>query len=139
MSNYAPQVQAAYAALKAAGQTVRLFRLGFPTAYDPVNPTTSLKAVQQTTSGAAVVLPASNGTIEAFDNRLKDDPTVKQRFRFVILAGKGLSFIPEAGDVLETAEGFYRVLGSTPLNPNGAQAILYNVGCTTDLEPFIRP
>lgn len=104
--------------------------------YDPVNPGTSVPSVDSSHPCFGVVLPASQGTIEAFDNRALSDPIRRQQFRFVMLAAKELpaGVVPLNNDQLVTAEGVYRVLGSTPLNPNGTQPIMYNVGCTTDLQ-----
>ena len=137
MPKYAPEIQAAYDALKAAGQRMELYRLSQD--YDPVSPATSARTVQQSAIGQGVVLPASNGTIEAFDNRALTDPNRRRKFRFVLLAGKGLDFTPENGDVLKTKEGFYAVLGSTPLSPDGDGTILFNVGCSLDLPNFTPP
>jgi hypothetical protein len=135
---YTPEIQAAYDALKAAGQRMDLYRLSGGD-YDPVNPSANARTVQQQTTSHGVVLPASNGTIEAFDNRALSDPNRRRKFRFVLLAGKGLVFAPESGDILKTAEGFYSVLGSTPLNPDGGGNILFNVGCSLDLPNFTPP
>lgn len=133
MSNvYQPQIEAAEKLIAAKGQAMTLYRLGTVAAYDPVNPASAALTVAAQSPVSGVVLPASNGTIEAFDNRILNDPAQRRSFRFVILAAKQLTLVPQAGDILQTAEGLYRLLGATPLNPNGQGAILYNVGCTLD-------
>lgn len=101
-------------------------------AYNPLSPHTTAHELEASCQSAGVVLPASNGTIEAFDDRILKNPSLRQSFRFVILAGQPLTFDPQAQDILETNEGPYRLLGATQLNPDGLQAIIWNCGCTLD-------
>lgn len=110
--------------------------------FDAVNPAATVMQVQLSCSAAGVVLPASNGTIEAFDNRILSDPLQMRSFRFVMLAGlqpdgTPLTFTPQANDILRTTEGLYRLLGATPLDPAGQGPILFNVGCTLDVQLVI--
>jgi hypothetical protein len=112
-----------------------LYRLTLAPAYDPENPDSSSPVISLQCPCVGVTLPASQGTIEAFDNRALSDPIRLQKFRFVMLAGKGLTFTPEANDLLQMADGLVRVLGSTPLNPDSnVEAILFNVGTTRDVN-----
>jgi hypothetical protein len=119
--------------IKRNGQAMTLYR---PTlgSYDPVNPAAAVPTVDSSCPAFGLVLPASNGTIEAFDDRILSDPARRQSFRFVILAGSGLTLKPQAEDLLSTAEGVYRLLGATGLNPNGQGFILFNCGCTLDAQ-----
>lgn len=113
---------------------MQLTRFKLDDEYDPLNPDESTLMILQTCPINGVNLPASQGTIEAFDNRILNDPQLRRSFRFFILAGLGLLFQPQANDVLTTAEGHCRILGATPLNPAGDGAIIYNVGATLDVH-----
>lgn len=79
-----------------------------------------------TTPVHALVLPASSGTVEAFDNRIKSERTLMY-LRFVLMAAKGVAFEPLTGDVLEIAGEDWQVLGSTPLAPDGTP-LVYKMG-----------
>lgn len=76
-----------------------------------------------------VVLPASKGTVEAFDNRvnLQGGASTLERYRFVKIAASGLTIEPANGDVLRIGSDDWFILGSTPVSPGGVP-ILYNVG-----------
>lgn len=115
------------------GAQMTLYRLKL-TDFDPVSPSATVAEVDSFAPAVGVVLPASNGTIEAFDNRILSDPLQRQNFRYVILAGKGLTLVPQALDILSTPEGLYRILGTTPLDPAKDGVILYNVGATLDTQ-----
>lgn len=86
-------------------------------------------------SATAAVLPASKGTIEAFDNRLEGGSLIEERLRYVLMApqmarssGVGPDTIePRSGDVLEFDGVAWTVLGCTPLNPAGTP-VLYPMG-----------
>lgn len=113
-----------------------LYRLTLGT-YDPVNPGGNEPTVDVQCAGFGVVLPAGKTELQAFgqaDNRLLTDPLAIQKFRYVILAGKGLTFIPTANDILKTNEGLYRLIGATPLDPAGQGAILFSCGCSLDIQ-----
>lgn len=110
-----------------------LFRLTLD-GYDPMNPAAEEISVENETAGFGICLPASNGTIEAFDDRILSNPNQLQKFRFVILAGLGLEFEPGPEDLLATREGIYRLLGATKLDPSGEGGIIYNCGCTMDIN-----
>jgi len=73
----------------------------------------------------AVVLPASKGTIEAFDIRLED--LVKGKVKYILAAAKDAPFTPQGLDEI-TIEGEVFVLkGCTPLAPDGLP-IIYKIG-----------
>ena len=83
---------------------------------------------QEIYSPAAMIsLPASKGTIQAFDNRFSED-LVKGKIRFFMVAAKGITFELESGHYLIAQGVVYEVLGATPLKPSDT-TILYNVGC----------
>ena len=86
------------------------------------------RAVTSTGTLTAVVLPASKGTVEAFDNRMKQDTSVNlDKLRFVIAAASGAPFEPKPMDEITFESRQWRVLGCTPLNPAGT-ALLYKMG-----------
>lgn len=83
----------------------------------------------------AVVLPASKGTIEAFDNRIEGGTLIDEKLRYVMMLPKIVktspfgpeAFEPQSLDVL-TFDGYdWTVLGCTPLNPAGTP-VLYSMG-----------
>lgn len=80
-----------------------------------------------TATGYAIVLPASKGTIEAFDNRLEQLALAKRRLRYLKVAAQGLSFEPQALDKLSLLGSTWEVLGCTPINPTGTP-LVYGVG-----------
>lgn len=136
MSKYSPQIALALRLIAAKGQRMTLTRLSF-VEYNPLAPNANLLTIEDQCPVNGVVLPASQGTIEAFDNRILDDPMQRRSFRFCILAAAGLTFEPRAQDVLLTTEGPWRILGATPLNPAGDGAIIFNVGATLDTQIII--
>lgn len=83
--------------------------------------------VEVSPSPVGVVLPASKGTIQAFDNRVKSGELVDEKLRFVIIAAKGLPFEPKSGDRLTFDDADWIALGCTPLNPTGIP-IYYGLG-----------
>jgi hypothetical protein len=77
----------------------------------------------------AATLPASKGTVEAFDDRLKQE-VIKGNVRFFILAAATAPFVPEPGDQIPSYQGkAWSILGCTPLEPNGTTALIYKIGC----------
>lgn len=75
----------------------------------------------------AVVLPASKGTIEAFDNRYADE-LISGKIRFAICAAKGATLTPIAGDVMSYSDEYWQIMGSTPLDPDQSGAIILKFG-----------
>lgn len=76
----------------------------------------------------ALVLPASKGTIEAFDNRVTaQDTLIDEKLRFVVAAAKGAPFEPKGGDALEFGGKRWHVMGCTPVAPNGT-ALIFRMG-----------
>lgn len=133
-ASYSRQAETALRLLTSRGQAVTLFRIGVA-GYDPVNPAQSTPAILNRCAGNGIVLPASTQLMASFDDRILTDPLLRQSFRYVILAGVNLTFKPQAQDILQTGEGYYRLLGANPLNPAGeATAIIWSVGCTLDTQ-----
>ena len=105
------------------GETVNLLR--YDATYDPVTGQTSSE-VSQITEATLVSLPASQGTVEAFDNRTRE-AFIQGKLRFFIVAAKNLSFLPLPGDYISFESALWEIMGSTPLNPAGT-ALIFRVG-----------
>jgi len=98
----------------------------YTTTSDPVAGT--VQPVLQSTQGlAAAVLPASKGTLEAFDVRFMDDLLASQDVRFAIVTAHGSLFEPTPGDEATFMGRTWQVLGCTPLNVNGTP-VIFSVG-----------
>lgn len=75
----------------------------------------------------AVVLPASKGTVEAFDNRLSDQPLSFDKIRFLLVSAADASFEPRALDELQFDGSTWEVAGCTALSPAGIP-LIYKMG-----------
>lgn len=83
----------------------------------------------------AAVLPASKGTIEAFDNRLEGGTLIDEKLRYVLMSPKLIrtsatgpdTIEPQSLDVLTFDGHDWTVLGCTPLNPAGVP-VLFPMG-----------
>jgi hypothetical protein len=93
---------------------------------DPVSGVATVTATS-TASGSCIVLPASKGTLEAFDNRLESGSLAGKDLRYVKVAAEDLTFEPRPMDVATFAGADWLVLGCTPVNPAGT-ALVYGVG-----------
>jgi hypothetical protein len=136
-------MSAFYAELRAqAGQL--LAELGRPIRfrrYESVNDLVEGTSVptliaEQTLSGAT--LPASAGTLEAFDVRFMDNVQDDSNVRFAIVSAEGAAFTPgpkdmaELGSVQEDGTVVFdgkswHVMGCTPLDVDGV-SVIYNIG-----------
>lgn len=81
----------------------------------------------------AVVLPASKGTIEAFDNRLERGTLIEENLRYIIVSpllpgGGVLNQAPKSLDKFTFDGEGWVILGCTPLNPGGIP-VYYPCGC----------
>lgn len=80
----------------------------------------------------AAVLPASGGTLEAFDVRFFEGVNATANVRFAIVAaqdviGNPASIQPAPNDVAEFDGVTWLVMGNTPLNVDGT-AVLFSIG-----------
>lgn len=76
--------------------------------------------------GVAVILPASQGTVEAFDVTFKDGSLIESKLRALLIAAKGMAHDPMPGDTVTFPDGKVGTLiGCTPLNPDGMNPIVY--------------
>ncbi|PWJ80639.1 hypothetical protein C7441_112181 [Pseudaminobacter salicylatoxidans] len=131
--NYAKSQATAERLLKKFGRSLLISR-EFSEA-DPAKPWEPGVAYTATYLAFAAVLPASKGTIEAFDNRLEGGTLIDERLRYVLMSPVmtrtstlGPDIIePQSLDVLTFDGREWTVLGCTPLNPAGP-AVLYPMG-----------
>ena len=98
---------------------------------DNANPVTGesnrVLAVSQTLIGA--ILPASQGTLEAFDVRfLSGDILASKDVRFCIFSAVGSTFVPAPMDEVEFDGSVWQVMGCTPLNVTGSDPVIFSVG-----------
>lgn len=129
--DYAKSAATAQRLLKKFGRQIEIKR-SVPGNGPPHNPG---PASWITYSATAATLPASKGTIEAFDNRLDGGTLIDERLRYVIMSpqmtrtsASGPETIePKSTDVLTFDGHKWTVLGCTPLNPAGTP-VLYPMG-----------
>lgn len=77
-------------------------------------------------TGIAVILPASQGTVQAFDIRFEGGTLIESRLRALLIAAHGMTHEPAPGDKVTFPDGRVgTMLGCTPLNPDGANPIIY--------------
>jgi hypothetical protein len=89
--------------------------------------TTTKGAATNTSTASAVVLPASKGTVEAFDNRLENGSLVGRELRYIKVAAASITFEPKSLDEMSMDGSTWEVLGCTPVNPAGTP-LVYGVG-----------
>lgn len=95
---------------------------------DPVTGETS-RVLQNTQTLAGAILPASQGTLEAFDVRFMSESVMASLdLRFVILSAVGATFIPSPMDEAYFSGFTWQVMGCTPLNVTGADPIIFSTG-----------
>lgn len=76
--------------------------------------------------GTAVVLPASQGTVQAFDVRIEAGTLIESTLRALLIAAHGMERAPRPGDTVEFPDGLVgSLIGCTPLNPDAANPIIY--------------
>mgnify|MGYP001271639773 CR=1 FL=1 len=124
--NYAATAKKAAATLKKAG-TSMVLRVTTPGTFDPVAGTETGETVTDYPC-VGIVLPASKGTIEAFDNRFVGGTLIEQNLRAVKLAAHDLPVVPKGGDNLVINNQEWTILGSTPLAPDGVTNIMFSLG-----------
>lgn len=75
----------------------------------------------------AVVLPVNNGMGPAFDNGLINGSLAGKKLRYIQVAAQFATFEPKALDEVVMTDGTWKVIGCTPIHPNGLN-ITYGVG-----------
>lgn len=76
----------------------------------------------------ALILQASQGSIEAFDNRREDGSLKKTQLRYLKIAAADLPVEPVSDDKVTFAGKDWKVLGCTPVDITGSNPLAYGVG-----------
>lgn len=88
---------------------------------------TSFPTVSAEQTLNAAVVPASSGTLEAFDVRFMPGIADALHLRFAIVSALGATFMPGPNDRAIFDGHTWEVLGCTPLDVDGTP-VTYNVG-----------
>ena len=75
----------------------------------------------------AVVLPVHDGMGPAFDNQLVTFALAGKKLRYLQVAAQHATFEPVSMDEVVMDDGTWKVIGCTPIHPNGL-LITYGVG-----------
>lgn len=129
--NYAGSQATAQRLLARFGRDITISRR-IPGSGPPQNPGPATLITYRAT---AVILPASKGTVEAFDNRLESGTLIDEKLRYVLMSPKltrvtaegSETIIPQSLDLLTFDGHDWTVLGCTPLNPAGVP-VLFPMG-----------
>ena len=121
--DYAALASTALASIKEAGFKLPIKRVSGT--FDPVEGEVTASSLL---SGEldAVTLPASAGTVQAFDNRPLDD-LIRGKLRFFIAAASSAPFVPQANDIITFEGETWTIMGCTPLAPAGTP-LIYRFG-----------
>ena len=113
------------------GQSLTIYQEN-STGYDPLTGSTTGGTITSTTC-EGLTLPASKGTVQGFDDKFKEE-LVRGNARFFMLAASGMSFQPDAGNLLLFEDEVWDVSGVTPVNPAGVP-LVYRVGVRRSGKP----
>lgn len=89
--------------------------------YDPDTGTTG--GSTESENATVVILPASNGTVQAFDIRYENGTLIEQNLRALTIAAKDLTWVPIAGDKATFDGSDWTFIGCTPVNPAGTPVV----------------
>lgn len=89
--------------------------------YDPDTGTSG--GTTETQDATVVILPASNGTVQAFDIRYENGTLIEQNLRALTIAAKDLAWVPVAGDKATFDGSDWTFIGCTPVNPAGTPIV----------------
>ncbi|MEH6483029.1 MULTISPECIES: hypothetical protein [Pseudomonas] len=70
-----------------------------------------------------VVLPASGGTVQAFDIKFDNGTLIETNIRALIIAAKDLAWMPVPGDKATFDGETWTFIGCTPVNPAGTPIV----------------
>lgn len=127
--DYAGSAETALRLIKNFGQKVELTRI---TRVTDIVEGAAVETSREVGLLDAVTVPASKGTVAAFDERTLDDMR-KGKLRFFIAAASTAPFSPLPNDYIEFEDRIWIINGSTPLNPNGTPVIYkFGVRLTSD-------
>ncbi len=121
--NYAATAATADRLLKRFGTTLSFERDSEPE-YDPGTGNAASTLLEWT--AIAAILPASKGTIEAFDVRLENGTLIESKLRALLISAVSSVRMPVPGDRVLFPDGKKGVfLGCTPLNVDGRTPVIY--------------
>lgn len=89
--------------------------------YDPDTGTSG--GTTEAQDATVVILPASNGTVQAFDIRFENGTLIEQNLRALTISAKDLSWVPIAGDKATFDGSDWTFIGCTPVNPAGTPVV----------------
>lgn len=101
------------------GRTVTLRRVS--RTYDPITGSEAETVEEQAVT--CVILPASKGTVEAFDIKFERGTLIESNLRAVKLPAKGLQWPPAPGQEMLLDGETWRVIGVTPSSPGGVDLV----------------
>lgn len=101
------------------GRTVTLRRVS--RTYDPITGGEAETVEEQAVT--CVILPASKGTVEAFDVKFERGTLIESNLRVVKLPAKGLQWPPAPGQEMLLDGETWRVIGVTPSSPGGVDLV----------------
>lgn len=101
------------------GRTVTLRRVS--RTYDPITGGETETVEEQAVT--CVILPASKGTVEAFDIKFESGSLIESNLRAVKLPAKGLQWPPAPGHEMLFDGETWRVIGVTPSSPGGVDLV----------------
>ncbi|MBX8534536.1 hypothetical protein K5D33_07335 [Pseudomonas cichorii] len=90
--------------------------------YDPAHGVAG-GGVTETQIVTCVILPASKGTIEAFDDRFKSGTLIETNLRSLKIAAKGMVWPPAPGQTVEFDDHVWTLVGATPAAPGGVDIV----------------
>jgi hypothetical protein len=122
---YKELAAAAYDLIAELGRDVTINRYTYVT--DLVEGT-SVPTLSMTQGLKMAVLPASGGTLEAFDIRFAQDVLDDENVRFAIVAAQGHTFVPKPGDEAIFEGVSWLIMGNTPLDVDGITPVIFSVG-----------
>lgn len=70
-----------------------------------------------------VVVPASKGTVEAFDDKFKSGTLIETNLRALKIAAKGMIWPPAPGQTVEFDGHVWTLIGVTPAAPGGVDIV----------------
>lgn len=113
------------------GRDITFIRYDKAAAVDPLEGTVS-RVVLLTQTLRCAVIPASGGTLEAFDVRFMSDVADSTDVRFAICSalqsnGAPALFMPEPTDEATFDGRTWLVMGNTPLNVDGTP-VIFSIG-----------
>lgn len=125
--NYAATASRVSTLLGKYGTTITYTRPGTPT-NNLVAGTSTPGTPTVTANVPALVLQASKGSIEAFDNRRESESLKGAELRYLKIAAAALSVVPKSDDKVSFAGKDWLVLGCTPVDLTGSDPLVYGCG-----------